>query len=70
MGMTFLCKSKMLTFSAVMTSETMKNKGYHEGDKITLGFGLLKKKKTYVILEAANNFMAGLDTGDQTYVDV
>lgn len=54
----------------VMTSETMKNKGYHEGDKITLGSGLLKKKKTYVILEAANNFMAGLDTDNQTYMDV
>lgn len=54
----------------VMTPETMKSKGYHEGDKITLGAGLLKKKKTYVILEAANNLMAGLDTEDQTYIDV
>ena len=54
----------------VMTPETLKSKGYHEGDKITLGSGLLKKKKTYVILEAANNFMAGLDTDNQTYIDV
>ncbi len=54
----------------LMTPDTMKNVGYREGDEIVVTPPMTKEKKTYTVLEAANNIFGGLDEDNQIYIDV